>query len=266
LTGENPDKFRLIRSKIDLTRHLHQWQEHLSSSQEPPPPVGLIILMEGAEGIIEPAEVEQWYEWGVRVVGPAWAGNRYCGGTREPGPLTKLGFELLDHMATFDLILDISHMDHQSALQALDTYDGTVIASHANAEALIKGIPINRHLKDETIQQLIERDGVMGIVPLNSFLDWNWRDHGGREVMSLDHVIAQIDYVCQMAGNTFHVALGTDFDGGFGVESVPFEIDTIADLPKLAPQLAKRGYNEEDIARIFSGNWLRILMGNLPAS
>jgi len=266
LTGENPDKFRLIRNQIDLARHLHQWQEHLSSSQEPPPPVGLIILMEGAEGIIEPAEIEQWYEWGVRVVGPAWAGNRYCGGTREPGPLTKLGFALLDHMAAFDLILDISHMDHQSALQALDTYDGTVIASHANAEALIKGIPINRHLKDETIQQLIERDGVMGIVPLNSFLDWNWRDRGGREAMTLEHVIAQIDYVCQLAGNTYHVALGTDFDGGFGVESVPFELDTIADLPKLAPQLAKWGYNEEDIARIFSGNWLRILKHNLPAS
>jgi len=79
-------------------------------------------------------------------------------------------------------------------------------------------------------------------------------------------VIAQIDYVCQMAGNTCHVALGTDFDGGFGVESVPFEIDTIADLPKLAPQLAKRGYNEEDIGRIFSDNWLRILKQNLPAS
>jgi membrane dipeptidase len=62
------------------------------------------------------------------------------------------------------------------------------------------------------------------------------------------------------------VGLGTDFDGGFGVESVPPEIDTIADLPKLAPKLAEKGYNQEDINRIFSGNWLRILKDNLPKS
>lgn len=264
LTGEHPDKFRLICTQNELAGHLEQWQAHLFATQDPPPPVGLIILMEGAEGIVEPHEVEQWYEWGVRIIGPAWAGNRYCGGTREPGPLTKLGFELLENMAAFNIVLDISHMDHQGARQALDTYEGTVIASHANAESMIKDIWVNRHLKDRTIQKLIERDGVMGIVPLNSFLDWDWRDRGGREIMTLDHVADQIDYICQIAGNTRHVAIGTDFDGGFGVESVPVEIDTIADLPKLVPHLTKRGYNEEDIERILSGNWLRILKQTLP--
>jgi membrane dipeptidase len=222
--------------------------------------------MEGAEGIREPAEVEDWFEWGVRIIGPAWAGNRYCGGTREPGPLTKAGYELLEVMGSFKVVLDISHMDHQSARQALDTYTGTIIASHSNAEALNPSIPINRHLKDETIAHLIERDGVMGIVPLNAFLNWNWRDQGGKKAVSIDQIVAQIDYVCQIAGNTEHVALGTDFDGGFGVESVPAEIDSIADLPKLAPPLAEKGYNEDDIQRIFSGNWLRILWNNLPAN
>ena len=85
--------------------------------------------MEGAEGIQEPAEVESWYEWGVRLIGPAWAGNRYCGGTGEPGPLTRAGYELLERMSEFNFILDISHMDHQSARQALDFYQGQVIAS-----------------------------------------------------------------------------------------------------------------------------------------
>jgi membrane dipeptidase len=175
-----------------------------------------------------------------------------------------LGFELLEVMASLNMILDISHMDHQSARQSLDFYEGQVIASHSNAETLIKGIPINRHLKDETIEQLIERDGVMGIVPLNSFLVWDWRSKGGRSAVSLENIVAQIDHVCQIAGDTNHVALGTDFDGGFGVESVPEEIDSIADLPKLAPRLSEKGYNEDDIERIFSGNWLRILENNLP--
>jgi membrane dipeptidase len=266
LTEEHPNKFRLILDQENLIKHLSQWERHQEKPQDPPPPVGIVILMEGAEGVRQPEEVEQWYQWGVRLIGPAWAGNRYCGGTREPGPLTHEGLTLLDNMADVGLILDISHMDHQSARQALDRYPGQVIASHSNAEALINDIPINRHLKDETIHQLIERDGVMGIVFLNSFLDWTWRDHGGRDSMSLDHIVAQIDTICQMAGNTRHVGIGTDFDGGFGVESVPREIDTIADLPKLAPKLGEKGYNEDDIHRIFSGNWLRILKNNLPHS
>ncbi len=266
LTENHPEKFHLILNQDHLQKHLSQWEHHQEKQPDPPPPVGIVILMEGAEGVRQPEEVEQWYEWGVRLIGPAWAGNRYCGGTREPGPLTKEGFALLDNMADVGLILDISHMDHESARQALDRYPGQVIASHSNVEALIQDIPINRHLKDETVHQLIERDGVMGIVPLNGFLDWNWRDHGGRDAMSLSHIVAQIDTVCQMAGNTRHVGIGTDFDGGFGVESVPHDIDTIADLPKLAPQLAEKGYNEEDIERIFSGNWLRILKNNLPDS
>jgi membrane dipeptidase len=266
LTDEYPEKFRLILNRVDLEDHLTKWQTHLKSPQDSSPPIGLVILMEGAEGIAEPAEVEDWAAWGVRIIGPAWAGNRYCGGTREPGPLTKKGCELLEVMAAFNLILDISHMDHQSARQSLDSYEGQVIASHSNAEALIRGIPINRHLKDETIHHLIERDGVMGIVPLNGFLDWEWRNNGGKQAVSLDLVVDQIDHVCQIAGDTRHVGIGTDFDGGFGVESVPAEIDSIADLPQLTPRLKERGYNGEDIENIFHKNWLRILRNNLPNS
>jgi membrane dipeptidase len=266
LTDSHPDDFRLIRSQADLAAHWQAWQAYDADETLPAPPTGIVVLMEGAEGVVEPAEVADWFEWGLRLIGPAWAGNRYCGGTREPGPLTKLGRELLDRMADQGFILDISHMDHESARQALDHYPKQVIATHANAEALIKGIPTNRHLKDATIHQLIERDGVMGIVPLNGFLDWQWRSRGGREAMSLNQIIAQIDYVCQLAGDTRHVALGTDFDGGFGVESVPLGLDTIADLTRLAPLLKKKGYNQEDVARIFSGNWHRILQKNLPSS
>lgn len=266
LADQHPEKYRLLHSRPELDEHQAQWQLHLEQKGESLPPIGLVVLMEGADGIREPAEVEQWYAWGVRIIGPAWAGTRYCGGTREPGPLTKEGYALLDHMGSLGMILDISHMDHQSARQSLDHYSGQVIASHSNAETLITGIPINRHLKDETICQLIERNGVMGLVPLNAFLDWEWRNHGGREAIGLDKYIDQIDYICQIAGNTSHVGIGTDFDGGYGVESVPYEVETIADLPKMIPLLEKRGYNQEDIERILFGNWLRILQDNLPTS
>jgi membrane dipeptidase len=266
LTDQSPEKFTLLLNQTDLNHHMRAWECHLNQASDPPPPVGIVVLMEGADGIREPAEVEQWYQWGVRLIGPAWAGTRYCGGTHDPGPITKQGFALLEHMADLGMILDISHMDHQSARQALDHYPAQVVATHANAETLIHGIPNNRHLKDETIRQLISRDGVIGIVPLNAFLDWDWRDHGGRDGIGLDRYVTHIDHVCQIAGDTMHVGIGTDFDGGFGVESVPHEIDTIADLPKLIPQLTKKGYNQEDIDRILSGNWLRILQNCLPTS
>jgi membrane dipeptidase len=77
-------------------------------------------------------------------------------------------------------------------------------------------------------------------------------------------VADQIDYICQNAGDARHAGIGSDFDGGFGVQSTPPEIDTIADLRKLAPLLAERGYSEGDIAAILGGNWIEMLSKALP--
>jgi len=72
-------------------------------------------------------------------------------------------------------------------------------------------------------------------------------------------VVDQIDHICQLAGNYRHVAIGTDLDGGYGREQTPCDLDTIADLQKLSPLLAERGYSSEDIAAILHGNWGRFL-------
>ena len=69
-----------------------------------------------------------------------------------------------------------------------------------------------------------------------------------------------------MAGDARHVGIGSDFDGGFGQQSVPAEIETIADLQKLIPLLMQKGYTETDIAAIMGKNWLAILKENLPNS
>jgi len=62
------------------------------------------------------------------------------------------------------------------------------------------------------------------------------------------------------------VGIGSDFDGGFGLQSTPKEIDTIADLQKLVPLLLSRGYSEEDSAAVLGGNWVKMLHRSLPAS
>ncbi len=260
LADDNPGKYRLIGSRSDLEGLLAHWGDAGFEDH----PVGLVPLMEGAEGVRSPAELEQWWNWGVRIIGPAWAGTRFCGGTRDPGPLTPEGRELLDSMADIGFSLDLSHMDRQSVEQSLDRYPGPVIASHANAAALLHGYDGNRLLDDDIIRGILQRDGIIGVVPFCKFLSTGWKLGDTREELTLETVAAHIDHICQMAGDARHVGLGSDFDGGFGVSATPLDIDTIADLQKLDAVLAIKGYNEEQAAAVLGGNWLRHLKTTLP--
>jgi membrane dipeptidase len=272
LVDSHPDKFNLIASRADLKLVLDHWREVHPHPRSPAPasssghPVGLVLLMEGADGIRSPEELSQWWDYGLRHIGLAWAGTRYSGGTKEPGPLTDEGRALLKAMADFNFTLDLSHMDEAAALEALDTYPGPIIASHANCLALLPGFATNRQLSDRVIQGLIERNSVIGVVPFNNFLKVGWLRTGGsrREEVSLANVADHIDHICQLAGSVHHAAIGTDFDGGFGLQSTPQEIDTIVDLQKLADFLQPRGYRDSDIAAILGENWLRHLNENLP--
>ena len=267
LANDHPGKFRLVLSQDDLGEVLAPWKkDEKRPTSTNDHPVGLVVLMEGAEGVRRPGELEEWWQRGVRIIGPEWMGNRFCGGTRQPGPLTGEGFALLEAMAHFGFTLDLSHMDEVAALQALEAYPGTIVATHSNALALLKGSDSNRHLSDRLIQGILARDGVIGVVPFNAFLRVGWKSGDRREVVNLQHVVAHIDYICQMAGDARHAGLGTDFDGGFGVQSTPLGIDTIADLHKLAPLLSEKGYRDEDIVSILGENWLTRLWRSLPKS
>lgn len=262
LVSDHPEKFKLILTKIDLVRHMNDWMN--ASEPQAGLPVGIVLLMEGADAIQTPDDLEFWWEQGVRIIGPAWAGTRFCGGTGEPGPLTEEGRHLLDKMAEIGFILDISHMDELAVLQSFDMYTGRLIASHANASSMIRNYSGNRHLSDDLIHRLFERDGIMGIIPFNKFLDQDWSSNGGRVNISLSMVADQIDHVCQIAGDSHHVGIGTDFDGGFGMQSTPFELNSIADLQKLAEHLTDHGFSDRDISAILGLNWKHMLEYNLP--
>jgi len=263
LTDSHPDKFRLISSTKELDSVLRDWSTPPSDKGHP---IGLVPLMEGAEAIRSPAELREWWELGLRMIGLAWLGTRYCGGTGEPGPLTDDGRTLLSAMADFNFILDLSHMDEASALESLARYEGAMLASHSNCAALMQGADTNRHVPDRVIRGLIERGGVIGLVPFNTFLKVGWSRKTGsrREEVSLDAYIAHIDHICQLAGDSLHAGIGSDFDGGFGLQSVPLEIESVADLQVVASKLSERGYNEIDAANILGGNWLRFLREHLP--
>jgi len=261
-----PQAFQLIRNQKDVARLVKPWVEKPAQYPETTHPVGLVMLLEGAEAIGEIAELEHWQEMGVRIVGPVWAGTRFCGGTFSKGGFSSEGYALLDFMHQLGLILDVSHMNEKSALQALDYYPGRIIASHVNARSLVKEDPRERQFSDETIQALINRGGVMGAVMYNRFIKAGWKHSDGKHEVDLQDLIAHIDHVCQMAGDTLHAGIGSDFDGGFGLDAIPSELDTIADLQKMIPLLQIKGYNEEDIQNIMGANWIKALENGLPQS
>ncbi len=222
---------------------------------------GLTLLMENADPIIEPAQFEEWFGRGVRVVGPAWAASRYCGGTGEPGGLTQAGYELLEVMAAFGAVLDLSHMAEEAYLQAVERYEGPIIASHSNSRRFRDS---DRHLSDTMIRLLAERDGVIGTVMFNAFLRNGYSKFDRKETVPFETVITAIDTVCQLTGSARHAGIGSDFDGGFGSQHIPAGFDTVADLAKIGDGLRARGYADSDVNSVLGGNMLRKLREALP--
>jgi membrane dipeptidase len=268
LAEEQPAKFRLIRRLSDLQQVEAAWQAFPES--EPlgaAPAVGLVILMEGADGVLDPTELPEWYEAGVRILGPAWSGTRYAGGTSEPGRFTREGLALLEAMAEVGMALDFSHLSEEAAQEGLDRFPGVVLASHSNARALVREAQApERHLSDEVIRGIIERQGVIGVVLYNRFLLGDWTRERGRQAVTLDRVVAQIDYICQLAGSADHVGIGTDFDGGLGLQDIPEGLDSIADLGLIGEALRSRGYQQGEVETVLGGNWLRLLRRILPGT
>lgn len=262
VAGEQLDYYRRLADELDRLRIVtdRQTLEEVLASHEDDedamPLLGIVPLMEGADPVRHPAELEEWYERGLRIIGPAWLDTRYARGSGSNDGFTKEGFELMQAMADLGFILDVTHMSDQATFEAFDRYEGHIIASHSNARALV---PHPRHLSDDQIRRLAERDGVAGIVLFNKFLKAGYTRTDPKESVTLQHVVAHIDHICQLVGDAAHVGIGSDMDGGFGLNETPAELDSSADLPRLAPLLADRSYSSEDISAIMGLNWVQRL-------
>jgi len=221
-------------------------------------PLGFILSMEGADPVLSPEHVEEWWRAGLRIIGPAHYGvSPYAHGTGTEGGLFPPGRPLLRQMERLGMILDVTHLSDESFDEALDAYGGPLLASHHNCRALV---PNQRQLTDEQIKRLIQRRAVIGTALDTWMLYPNWvRGQTRMEdaQVKLATMVDHIDRVCQLAGNACHAAIGTDLDGGFGREQSPCDLDTIADLQRLPAMLRDRGYDLEAVTGIMHGNWLR---------
>lgn len=253
---------RLLRTRDQLDAHWSAAQ-NASTREGIPQPLGVILSMEGADPIVAPEQVWEWWNLGLRAVGPAHYGRGvYAYGTGVSGPLGNAGRALVRKLAGVGMSLDVTHLCDESMAEALDLFEGAILASHHNCRSLVPG---DRQLTDGQIRALVKRGAVIGVALDAWMLYPGWvRGQTRPEVVGLEAVADQIDHVCQLAGSVNHSAIGTDLDGGFGAEQTPRDLNTYRDLHKLDAILQSRGYNDAEIDQIFHGNWLRFFRAALP--
>jgi membrane dipeptidase len=220
-----------------------------------------ILLLEGADAIRTPGDVAAWFAIGLRIVGLAWKRTRFAGGTGAPGPLTPEGSRLVRGLDAFGIIHDLSHLAEASFWQLLDETAGPVMASHSNCRSIV---PTDRQLSDDMIRAVAARGGVVGINFFDKFL--LPPDEYGKRRATLDDVVRHVRHVCDLAGDAGRVGLGTDMDGGLGREQIPVEIQTSADLPRVADALSAAGFSDDDVRRVMGRNWVEFFRRSLPAS
>jgi membrane dipeptidase len=250
---EQQGTLRFIRDAATLKAHVAGWANGGEGQ-----PLGFILSMEGADPVLSPVQVQEWWDAGLRIIGPAHYGvSPYAHGTGTEGGLFPQGPALLKEMERVGMILDVTHLSDQCFDEALDIYGGPVLASHHNCRALV---PDQRQLTDAQIRRLVDRGAVIGAAFDTWMLYPGWvrgETRPEQAGVTLATVVDHIDRVCQLAGNADHAAIGTDLDGGFGREQSPCDLDTIADLRRLPDLLRQRGYGESDVANVLHGNWVR---------
>ncbi len=254
---EEEGQMKMISNAAELEAHFQLWCDGQPNDNKP---IGYILSIEGADSFVTPEFVDRAYNDGLRAVGPAHYGpGRYANGTDSSGRLNEMGQELLKRMDNLGMILDVTHLCDDAFWHALDIYKGNVWASHNNCRAIVDH---NRQFSDDMIRALAERDAVIGVALDAWMMVPGWvRGVSTPESMNctLEIMADNIDHICQITGNTNHVAIGSDLDGAFGREQCPYDLITIADLQKLPIILKKRGYTDADIEQIANGNWLRFM-------
>ena len=238
--------------------------------------------------------IEKYYDRGVRYITLCHsADNDICdsstdrGGPEDNG-LSEFGKEVVAECNRLGIMVDVSHASEKSFFDIIETTKAPIIASHSSVRALCDHA---RNLTDEQLKALAKNDGVAQICFVSSFIKEqppnperesalvalrekygsrrNIQDEAARakvmeeyqeiyekypgERTTLQELVDHIDHVVELIG-VDHVGIGTDFDGGGGVEGC----NDVSEMPNITEELLKRGYSEEDIQKIWGGNIMRV--------
>jgi len=163
--------------------------------------------------------------------------------------LSPLGREAVAELNRQGVMIDISHPSKASMLQTIALTQAPIIASHSGVRAICNH---SRNLDDEQLRAMGRNGGVVQLVAFNSYVKCGPSSNGARATVRdfVDH----IDYTVKLIGID-HVGISSDFDGGGGVEGWRDASETF----NVTLELVRRGYTEAQIAKIWSGNLLRVL-------
>lgn len=216
------------------------------------------------------------YRLGVRIVGVSYQKRDwFTDGTGEPANagLSRAGKDFVREMNRLGMLIDLSHTGERSSLDAIELSEQPVVFSHSNVRALFSSV---RNLSDEQIAAVAQTNGVIGVAAFTSLFKENVSESNKPTVEDfLDH----LDYLVERAG-VDHVGIGLDYGhnrrqedldmhndlhpeitrGIARVETVHCkDLDGPKDLRNLTGRLINRGYSESDVAKILSGNFMRVL-------
>jgi membrane dipeptidase len=153
------------------------------------------------------------------------------------------------------MIHDLSHLADEAFEAVMAAARGPVVATHSNSR-VITGED-QRHLRDDQVMAIAERDGIIGLNLFSMFLVPEGR-------ATISDCVAHLQRITELMGHRRGVGLGSDMDGGFGPDSLPIGLDHPGKLGALAEALADTGWSEQDIQGFRSENWRRFLQRNLP--
>jgi membrane dipeptidase len=217
--------------------------------------IAAIVHLEGAEAIApDLSNLQEWYDRGLRSLGLVWSRpNAFATGvpfefpaSPDTGPgLTDAGRALVRACNELGILVDLSHLNERGFWDVAELSDAPLVATHSNAHALCAS---TRNLTDAQLDAIRDSGGIVGVNFAITFLR-----EDGRYVpdTGIDEIVRHVAYLAERMGID-HVGFGSDFDGA----EIPAELGGAAGLPRLVAALP---FDDDGVARITHGNWLRVL-------
>jgi membrane dipeptidase len=212
------------------------------------------------------SRIEEFYDRGGRYMSLAHNGHSQFSDSQTGeatndylhGGLSQMGRQAIAEMNRLGIMIDVSHPSKDSIMQSIELSRAPVIASHSSARALTDH---TRNLDDEMLYAIRDNNGVAQATAFHTYVNEARRsflaegnDNVLAPVATVSDFIDHVDYMVELIGLD-HVGISSDFDGGGGIEGWNDASETF----NVTLELVRRGYTEEEIARLWSGNLLRVL-------
>ncbi|WP_425545690.1 dipeptidase [Kangiella japonica] len=283
IVAANPDKFALATSPAEVQSNFEKGLISLPMGMENGSPI---------EGKLE--NVQYFYDRGIRYITLAHSRSNHLSDSsyddaRPNEGLSEFGKDVVREMNRLGIMVDVSHLSDDAFYDVMEVSTAPVIASHSSVRDFTPGF--ERNMDDDMIEEMAEKGGVIFINFGSTFISQDsidnydaykeavktytesnnldpekdaekirsfsksYRQKTPFEFADLNDVLDHIDHVVELVGVDY-VGLGSDYDG-VG-DSLPTGLKDVSTYPNLIKGLLERGYSEQDIAKMLSGNLMRV--------